>query len=46
MADRNRQWLLAAHPQGLPKPADWRLVERALARPEMLVRALYLSVGP
>jgi hypothetical protein len=45
----NRQWLLAAHPAGMPAASDWRLVERPLAEPgpgELLVEAHYLSVDP
>ncbi|MDF2781481.1 MAG: NADP-dependent oxidoreductase [Geminicoccaceae bacterium] len=45
----NRQWLLAAHPEGMPEPSDWRLVARPVEEPgpgQMLVRALYLSVDP
>ncbi len=45
----NRQWLLAAHPEGMPEPSDWRLVARPVEEPgpgRMLVRALYLSVDP
>ena len=45
----NRQWLLAAHPEGMPKPSDWRLVARPVEEPgpgQMLVHALYLSVDP
>jgi hypothetical protein len=49
MADTNRQWLLAAHPQGRPETANWRLVERPIPEPgpgQILVRARYLSVDP
>jgi NADPH-dependent curcumin reductase CurA len=45
----NRQWLLAAHPEGMPRLTDWRLVEREVAAPgpgQILVRAHYLSVDP
>jgi hypothetical protein len=45
----NRQWLLAAHPEGMPEPSDWRLVARPVEEPgpgQILVRALYLSVDP
>jgi NADPH-dependent curcumin reductase CurA len=46
---RNRQIVLAARPVGLPKPADFRLVEAPVPEPgpgEMLVRGLYLSLDP
>ncbi len=49
MATGNRQWLLAAHPVGLPGPATWRLVERPVPEPgpgQVLVRGRYLSVYP
>jgi NADPH-dependent curcumin reductase CurA len=49
MAGTNRQWLLAAHPEGLPQPHDWRLVERPIPEPgpgQILVRTRYLSVDP
>jgi NADPH-dependent curcumin reductase CurA len=45
----NRQWLLAAHPEGMPEAGNWRLVERPIEKPapgEILVRAHYLSVDP
>jgi NADPH-dependent curcumin reductase CurA len=45
----NRQWLLAAHPDGIPEAGDWRLVEREVEEPgpgQILVRAHYLSVDP
>jgi NADPH-dependent curcumin reductase CurA len=45
----NRQIILAARPAGLPKEADFRLVESEMprARPgEVLVRSLFLSVDP
>ncbi len=49
MARINRQWLLAAWPEGMPQESDWRLVERPVGEPgpgELLVRARYLSVDP
>ncbi len=45
----NRQITLAAHPIGLPKESDFRLVESPIPKPgagEALVRSLYLSVDP
>jgi NADPH-dependent curcumin reductase CurA len=49
MTAMNRQWLLAAYPEGMPRVSDWRLVEREVAAPgpgQILVRAHYLSVDP
>jgi NADPH-dependent curcumin reductase CurA len=49
MTEINRQWLLAAHPEGRPDAGDWRLVGRAIEHPgpgQLLVRAHYLSVDP
>jgi NADPH-dependent curcumin reductase CurA len=49
MADTNRQVILAARPQGLPKESDFRLQETAMPQPvagESLIRCLYLSVDP
>jgi len=45
----NRQWLLAAHPEGAPEAGNWRLVEGPIPEPgpgEILVRAHWLSVDP
>jgi NADPH:quinone reductase len=45
----NRQITLAAHPAGLPKVTDFRLVEGPLPKTgagEVLVKSLYLSVDP
>jgi NADPH:quinone reductase len=45
----NRQITLAAHPVGMPRESDFRLVESPVASPgdgEVLVRTLYLSVDP
>jgi NADPH-dependent curcumin reductase CurA len=45
----NRQWLLAAHPEGLIKDSDFRLTEepvRELRDGEVLVRNRYLSLDP
>ena len=49
MADINRQVILAARPEGLPKESDFRLQETPLPQPgagEALVRSLFLSVDP
>ncbi|MGA2033563.1 MAG: NADP-dependent oxidoreductase, partial [Thermoguttaceae bacterium] len=45
----NRQIVLAARPEGLPKPSDFRLVETPLGEPaegQFLVKTNYLSVDP
>jgi len=45
----NRQIVLAARPSGMPKEADFRLVETPIPEPgpgQILVRALYLSLDP
>ena len=47
--NRNRKFVLAARPTGMPKESDFRLVEEAMPEPgdgELLVRALYLSLDP
>lgn len=49
MRNTNRQWLLAAHPAGMPTPEDWRLAESPVPEPgegELLVRSIWLSVDP
>ena len=49
MPETNRQWLLAARPQGLVKPSDFEFVETPMPAPEdgqVLVRNLYLSFDP
>lgn len=50
MSERiNRQWRLAARPEGLIKESDFVWVEepvRALAEGEILVRNIYLSLDP
>lgn len=49
MADKNRQWRLAAYPEGMPKESDWTLSETAIPEPgpgEILARAIYLDVAP
>jgi leukotriene B4 12-hydroxydehydrogenase/15-oxo-prostaglandin 13-reductase len=45
----NRQFVLAAHPVGMPKESDFRVVEApipALASGQVLLRTLFLSVDP
>jgi hypothetical protein len=45
----NGQWRLAAHPEGLVKPSDFRWIEEPLREPregEALIRVLYLSLDP
>jgi NADPH-dependent curcumin reductase CurA len=45
----NRQFRLAARPQGLPKRSDWNYTEEPVRDPaagEVLVKALYLSLDP
>src|SRR5688572_13430644 len=45
----NRRILLAARPQGAPKPQDFRLEESPIPKPndgELLLRTLYLSLDP
>jgi NADPH-dependent curcumin reductase CurA len=49
MATINRQILLAARPEGLPKTSDFRLVETPIPQPgegQFLVETHYLSVDP
>ena len=49
MTDVNRQWLLAARPQGMVKEADFEYRETPIPQPrdgELLVRTLYLSFDP
>jgi len=49
MPDTNRQWLLAARPDGMPTSADFELAETDVPSPgpgEVLVRTQYLSVDP
>jgi NADPH-dependent curcumin reductase CurA len=49
MPSANRQIVLAAVPNGMPKETDFRLIESPMPHPgagEALVRALYLSVDP
>lgn len=46
---KNRQIVLAARPEGLPKPSDFRLVEADAPQPgegQFLVKVNYLSVDP
>lgn len=45
----NRQWLLAARPDGAVKDSDFRLAEAPIPVPgpgEFLIRTLYLSLAP
>ncbi len=45
----NRQWRLAARPNGLPVAADWEFRSEAVPEPadgQMLVRVLYVSLDP
>jgi NADPH-dependent curcumin reductase CurA len=47
--DTYRQWVLAAHPQGLPKPADFRLEHGPMPVPaagEFLVRIVLIGLEP
>ena len=49
MIVKNRQIVLAARPEGLPKPSDFRLVETPvpeLAEGQFLLKTNYLSVDP
>ena len=49
MTDVNRQWLLAARPDGMVKDSDFELREAPIARPadgEVRVRTLYVSCDP
>ncbi len=48
-AVRNRRWVLAARPQGVPRPTDFQIVESAARAPaagELCVRVQYLSMDP
>ena len=45
----NRRIVLAARPQGKPRPEDFRLEEAPVPEPgagEMLCRTIYLSLDP
>ena len=49
MATSNRQWRLAAYPEGLPSEDNWALSDGAVPEPgagELLVRGLYVDVAP
>jgi hypothetical protein len=49
MVSRNRQIVLAARPEGLPKESDFRLIDTATPEPadgQFLIRTNYLSVDP
>ncbi|MEX2647728.1 MAG: NADP-dependent oxidoreductase [Alphaproteobacteria bacterium] len=46
---RNRQFVLAARPEGMARETDFKLVEGTVSSPgqgEVLVRTIYLSVDP
>jgi hypothetical protein len=48
-ATTNRQWRLAARPQGVVKRTDWNFTEEPVAAPadgQALVKTLYLSLDP
>lgn len=48
-ANTNRRWVLAARPEGYPKPSDFRLEEREIPVPrhgEVQVETLWLSLDP
>lgn len=49
MTEINRQIVLAARPEGLPRETDFRMIETPIPRPaegQFLVRVNYLSVDP
>ena len=49
LANKNRQFLLAKRPKGVPDPSTFEFVETPIPEPgdgEVLVRAQYLSVDP
>ena len=49
MANTNRQWRLASHPEGMPRQDNWTLTEDSVPTPgagELLVRAWYVDVAP
>lgn len=49
MAETNKRWLLAAHPESMPGPEHWRAdtTPRPIPGPgQVLGRAIYLSVDP
>lgn len=49
METTNKQWRLAAYPDGLPSEDNWTLAEAPVPEPgpnQMLVRAIYLDVAP
>ena len=48
-AERNRQVLLAARPNGEPKGSDFNLIETDIPTPakgDVLCRTIYLSLDP
>lgn len=47
--EKNRQIVLAARPEGVPKESDFRLVETPVPEPgdgELVIRTIYLSLDP
>jgi NADPH-dependent curcumin reductase len=49
MTTNARAWTIAARPDGVPAPSDFRLVERAVPAPgdgEVLLKAHYLALAP
>src|SRR5476649_1740611 len=49
MSLTNRQYRLAARPEGMPKPSDWNFTSESVAEPadgQILVKVLQLSLDP
>jgi NADPH-dependent curcumin reductase CurA len=49
MGEVNRSWRLVRHPEGMPRPEDWRLEEGPVPAPRpgtVLARSLLLDVAP
>lgn len=49
LPEKNRQWLLASYPDGMPAEENWTIKEAAMPSPgadRILVRAIYLDVAP